>query len=360
MSENNVPFCHKTIQNQINLFENSVLLFAEPFSNWLEEKVDLPIFENIHIEPSRGFHQQPRLKTEELKAISPVVHYENVPQPQNTSNNVQVIQSGGPTNILPAAAAQDTNLLLQEFEHVFDHVEMTHGQLTPPQSPPLQQHHHHLQQQPEQVLTPLTPIQASTFHLLQNSAAALYFQQPPQAIGVIELPPGTPQPDVAHELAVVEELVRSRAENMVDSWNNSPTSSSKSLSVIQSPSSPSSSSSSGFSEYSSDPEWIPEPVHSTESDQLVERPARGRKRAGKPYSRIGPEDKKSRKKEQNKNAATRYRLKKKAEIEEILSEEKGLIDSKTDLQAKVSDLQREIKCLKGLMRDLFKAKGLIQ
>lgn len=156
---------------------------------------------------------------------------------------------------------------------------------------------------------------------------------------------------------MVDELVRSRAEDMVDIWNSSASSSN---SVITSPSSPSSSSSSGFSEYSSDPEWIPEPVQSGETFPLVEKSSRGRKRAGKPYSRVGPEDKKSRKKEQNKNAATRYRMKKKAEIEEILGEEKVLLDHKTDLEAKVCDVQREIKCLKGLMRDLFRAKGLIK
>lgn len=79
----------------------------------------------------------------------------------------------------------------------------------------------------------------------------------------------------------------------------------------------------------------------------------------KPYSRTSPEDKKFRKKEQNKNAATRYRMKKKAEVEEILGEERNLAKGNEGLDVKVEDLQREIKYLKGLMRDLFKAKGLI-
>lgn len=156
---------------------------------------------------------------------------------------------------------------------------------------------------------------------------------------------------MAHELAVVEELVRKRAENLVDNWEE------HQEYKTQSPSSPSSSSTSGFSEYSSDPEWIPEPV---QSPGFVERPSKSRKRATKPYTRLGPDDKKSRKKEQNKNAATRYRLKKKAEIEEILSEEKDLEDHHKELDSKVVDLQREIKYLKGLMRDLFKAKGLMK
>lgn len=157
----------------------------------------------------------------------------------------------------------------------------------------------------------------------------------------------TPQPDVAHELAVVEELVRTRAENLVYSWEEQKN---------QPPSSPSSNSSSSYSEYSSDPEWIPETINSP-SEYIGK--VKQRKRATKPYSRLAPEDKKSRKKEQNKNAATRYRMKKKQEIEEILSEEKDLQDKHDDLENKVTELQREIKYLKSLMRDLFKAKGLI-
>lgn len=231
---------------------------------------------------------------------------------------------------------QDTTTLLQEFETVFDAVEMTHNTLTPPQSPPC----------PEKFvnLTPMTNVNFS------QQIPQVYYQQEREV--TLELQqPGTPQPDVAHELAVVDELVRTRAENLVDAWEDNR------QDEVTSPSSPSSSSSSGFSEYSSDPEWIPEPVQS--SDYIL-RSAKPRKRASKPYSRVGPEDKKSRKKEQNKNAATRYRQKKKAEIEEILGEEKVLIEYHDKLDTEVSDLQREIKYLKSLMRDLFKAKGLIQ
>lgn len=90
----------------------------------------------------------------------------------------------------------------------------------------------------------------------------------------------------------------------------------------------------------------------------VELPKTSRKRS-KPYARANPEDKKSRKKEQNKNAATRYRMKKKAEIEVVLEEERNLQKENDGLENKIGDLQRELKCLKGLMRDVFKAKGLI-
>lgn len=223
-----------------------------------------------------------------------------------------------------SAAIPDTPSLLKEFETVLDAVEMTHGTLTPPQSPPYEQ----------PMLTTLEPI--SPQYRLQS------FNRAPLIVPLDFAPVHTPQPDVAHELAVVDELVRSRAQDMVE-WS--------------SPSSPSSSSSSFGDCSSDDPEWIPEVGEAQNSPkQLVEKQSRKR---SKPYSRVSGEDKKSRKKEQNKNAATRYRMKKKAEVEEILEEERGLQKQNEDLDNKIGDLQREIKYLKGLMRDLFRAKGLI-
>ncbi|KAB0792743.1 hypothetical protein PPYR_14702 [Photinus pyralis] len=151
------------------------------------------------------------------------------------------------------------------------------------------------------------------------------------------------QTDVARELAVVDELIRARAENL-----------------IQSPPSPCSNSS-DFS--SDDPEWIPETVESSSDYETLPSPPRaeggGGRRRSKPYSRVGNEARKSRKKEQNKNAATRYRMKKKAEVEEILKEETDLAKHNEGLECQITELQREIKYLKGLMRDVFKAKGLL-
>lgn len=51
---------------------------------------------------------------------------------------------------------------------------------------------------------------------------------------------------------------------------------------------------------------------------------------------------------------------KKQEIKEILGEERELTEHNEKLKNQVTDLQREIGYLKGLMRDLFKAKGLIK
>lgn len=257
---------------------------------------------------------------------------------------------------MKTALVPDTRSLLKEFETVLDAVEMTHGnfaspktppyeQLTPPQSPPYEQ----------PILTTLETIPAQPIYQIENKHQAVYHVPERQIVSnmlpyphtplniSLEYPVvNTPQPDVAHELAVVDELVRSRIDDMVQ-WSG--------------PSSPSSSSSSNFGDCSSDdPEWIPETVEPQPDLDISGKTSRKR---AKPYSRTSTEDKKSRKKEQNKNAATRYRLKKKAEIEEILEEERKLQKKNEELENKIGDVQREIKYLKGLMRDLFKAKGLI-
>ncbi|CAG9087815.1 unnamed protein product [Plutella xylostella] len=207
------------------------------FSNWLEEKVELPIFEAISLAPAPA----------------------------------------------AVAVAPRTDDLLREFETVYGAVELTH--LTPPQSPPL----------------PATQLLQSYAHLAAAPA-------PPAPAPAPAAPAAWPQPDLERALQDVDELVRRRAEQLTDSG--------------------------------ADDEWAA-PAH-----------------RAKPYARS--DDRRSRKKEQNKNAATRYRQKKKAEVEVLLQEEAALRGRHAALGTKCSDLQREIRYLKGLMRDLFKAKGLIK
>lgn len=142
-------------------------------------------------------------------------------------------------------------------------------------------------------------------------------------------------------MQVVDELVRARAENLPD-WTSDDESSLTSCSPNSSPRSSSDDSFDNASQ-SNDDEWSPAPVET--------KPSKRRVRSS--------DDKKSRKKEQNKNAATRYRQKKKAESEVVLEEERELQKQHDKLQTKYSDLQREIKYLKGLMREVYSAKGLL-
>jgi cyclic AMP-dependent transcription factor ATF-4 len=354
----------------------------ESFADWLEEKIDLPIFEELPV-PECGQNR--------------AVVYPNVTKPQLQQHPQQHVDT--------------TQTLLREFETVLGDVEACHqinstSTLTPPQSPPP------IIKQQQQLVASL-PTQTNT-HLLvslqplhQTQAAAFVYEQQHQqhheesvaaitsahghhhhshhqdAYTVSTLPltesiiepqiaehwsaenlslvPLVQGSDVAHELAKVDEYVRSCAEDVaVISGSSSSISSS-------SPPSPCTSSnasciSSEDSADPDDPDWSYESAAST-STGSGRRASTSQSRAGrraKPYSRPSVEDKRVRKKEQNKNAATRYRQKKKQEIKQILGEEQELANRNEKLQTQVKDLQREIGYLKGLMRDLFKAKGLIK
>ncbi|XP_035446912.1 activating transcription factor of chaperone isoform X1 [Spodoptera frugiperda] len=252
------------------------------FSNWLEEKSELPIFENISQVPERV--EPP------IPVSLPIAPTYSAPQP--------------------------TEDLLREFETVYGAVELTH--LTPPQSPP--------GPATQLLLSYAQQAQCTTF------APALPLVPPQEQWPVmpapVQVPDSVPHYDCGYE--DVEELVRHRAAQLA-----SPQHSGGSASVSPQSSPPSSPRSS-----CTDDEW-----------SSSSRP--------KPYSRPS-DDRRSRKKEQNKNAATRYRQKKKAEIEDLLNEEQQMRERNSKLSDKCSDLQREIRYLKGLMRDLYKAKGLIK
>ncbi|XP_041986678.1 activating transcription factor of chaperone [Aricia agestis] len=232
--------------------------------------------------------------------------FESIPHIPGAEAEVPLAGPGGPIPVGPVGpyaaqiVPQPTEELLREFETVYGVVKLTH--LTPPQSPP----------------GPATQL-------------LLSYAQQAQAPPADQWPVGLPAaPPVDYdESQALEELVRNRAAQLA-SPHPSPRSSS--------PSPRSSPSSSPRS--STDEEW-------------------GAPSRPKPYSRA-PDDRRSRKKEQNKNAATRYRQKKKAEIEVLLTEEQALCRRHAELGDKCADLQREIRYLKGLMRDLFKTKGLIK
>ncbi|XP_050309855.1 activating transcription factor of chaperone isoform X2 [Anthonomus grandis grandis] len=248
-----------------------------------------------------------------------------------------------PVPLKPEYYKPDPNptYLFNEFEKVY--FELNHNALTPPQSPPSE----------PTIITTLEPLMGvSTYQQVPVVVPDTKPQEQQQQQQLFPANPdnydaaATPQPDIAHELAVVDELVRTTIDDM--QWASGP-------------SSPESSSNSNFGDCSSssseDPEWTLDHAENYK-DTSFGLGQKAKRRGSKPYS-ASPDDKKSRKKEQNKNAATRYRMKKKAEVEEILNEEKGLLDKHGELTNQITDLQREIKYLKGLMRDLLKAKGVI-
>lgn len=289
----------------------------EPFSDWLEEKIELPIFEELPV-PENG-------------QIKPTIY----------------------NDVAKSHQHDDTQTLLQEFETVLGDVEACHqivpsssSTLTPPQSPPP----HKPLNVDTQLLVTLQPVQPLYFNqqsvygmVIPEEKSYVNEEVPVQWNGKSNVPldPLNTDDDVAHDLDVVDEYVRLYAKDIP-------------------PSSPCTSSGGSYTSSEDsvdDPDWILEAgkkstKHSSSSCGSTKR--------AKPYSRPSVEDKKVRKKEQNKNAATRYRQKKKQEIKEILGEERELADHNEKLKNQVTDLQREIGYLKGLMRDLFRAKGLIK
>lgn len=69
-------------------------------------------------------------------------------------------------------------------------------------------------------------------------------------------------------------------------------------------------------------------------------------------------DRKERKKKQNKDAALRYRLKKKQEQSNVFDECDQLEKTNVELKDKVDSMTREIQYLKDLLLEVYKAKGI--
>ena len=95
-------------------------------------------------------------------------------------------------------------------------------------------------------------------------------------------------------------------------------------------------------------EWTPDSPRSSKGRPMVKRsPKRTNKRAA-PYIK----DKKERKKQQNVEAARRYRDKKKLEASDIEVEEQALSERNKKLRSQVQELEAEVKTMKKLMLEL--------
>lgn len=274
---------------------------------------------------------------------------------------------------------QNTEELLMEFDYVYGNVELTH--LTPPQTPPQEAQCGSTEQPTYLTLPSDAPATNGSYYGFANSVnGAILLNQIPTVVEQHQQASAEPhqqvpgeyqlsdsfgfQPvdeveNIARNLELVEEIVRSRSKDLPDCHDEDSCSFSEAGSV--SSSSPMSDTSSSYcgSAYSrdQDDEWSP--ASSTKKNSISKVSGGGvSKKRTRPYGR-GIEDKKSRKKEQNKNAATRYRQKKKAEIEEILIVERQLKEKNDGLKSKSADIGREIRYLKNLMREICKAKGLL-
>ena len=110
----------------------------------------------------------------------------------------------------------------------------------------------------------------------------------------------------------------------------------------------------------SDSDWEPVVKASGRQRRTKQPPTAATPRSRKPYERqpkrgaVVIEDRKQRKKEQNKTAATRYRIKKKAELDVLLDEEDRLQKRNQQLQSEYDTLRSEVVFVKNLLRDVLK------
>lgn len=317
-----------------------------------------------------------KLKIPQLSAVAGGY----VSAPAAPSALVGIAPELGPfPNQRPPVKVQNTEELLMEFDYVYENVELTH--LTPPQTPPQEDQYHGAGEQPTYLSLPQqnpAPVGGSgDFYgydgslnggIVLNQIPTVVEQLPTAVVEPLQQVPGEyeladsfgfqpvgEEENIENNMALVEEIIRSRSKDLPDCNDDDSCSSSEDGSVSSScPMSDASSSYCG-SAYSrdQDDEWSPSSNYKKVAGGGVS------KKRTRPYGR-GIEDKKSRKKEQNKNAATRYRQKKKAEIEEILIVERQLKEKNDELKSKSADIGREIRYLKSLMREVCKAKGLLE
>merc|ERR1719177_115277 len=98
-----------------------------------------------------------------------------------------------------------------------------------------------------------------------------------------------------------------------------------------------------------DPDWTPDSPKTTKGRPPVIRTSPKTKTSRKaPYIK----DKKERKKQQNVEAARRYRDKKKSELLNVEGEEQTLADKNKVLKSEVSDLEVKVRTMKQLMAEL--------
>ena len=105
------------------------------------------------------------------------------------------------------------------------------------------------------------------------------------------------------------------------------------------------------------PTLMEEPPARTYRPKPYERPRKPGSTKGLPKEVI-QQERKQRKKQQNKDAATRYRQKKKAEATVVTGELQGLEDRNTTLKDQVESMTKEISYLKDLLAEVYQAKGL--
>lgn len=227
-------------------------------------------------------------------------------------------------------------------------------------------HHSSFHTTPATVSPIATPVTTSTIHAgsshalapatptatLQNLHFTNYYGAAPFT------PSEAPQTDDdKRNSQIVDDILKSFIKELPDLNDECESNSSSAYSTVSRPES-----------IVTDEDWSPDSSFSSsassspiygdadeDNSQFVQsKPSESKKRT-RPYGR-GVEDRKIRKKEQNKNAATRYRQKKKIEMENVLNEEQQLSQRNDELKRILAERQREAKYLKTLIREFYSQK----
>lgn len=167
--------------------------------------------------------------------------------------------------------------------------------------------------------------------------------------------------EIAREMQLVDEIVNMRAQELQlptnwQQFNDDCESQASSSLGSSSPSSNSSGADSSIAD--ADEDWLPEsssssPAHTiSEETSTPPSSSSSAKKRTRTYGR-GVEDRKIRKKEQNKNAATRYRQKKKIEMEHVLGEEQELMQANDVLRRTLAERRNESRYLRQLIREFY-------
>ncbi|KAH8324767.1 hypothetical protein KR074_000457 [Drosophila pseudoananassae] len=160
--------------------------------------------------------------------------------------------------------------------------------------------------------------------------------------------------EIARENQIIDDIVNMRAQELElpTNWEQDDCESQSSSSLGGS-----SASRVSGSIADADEEWIPESISSSSSPAhtSVEELAVSPKKRTRTYGR-GVEDRKIRKKEQNKNAATRYRQKKKMEMENVMGEEQELTQENEELRRRLGERRNEMRYLRQLIREFYQER----
>ncbi|XP_051859169.1 activating transcription factor of chaperone isoform X1 [Drosophila albomicans] len=244
-----------------------------------------------------------------------------------------------------------------EFQHC--DASFTLQQLTPPQSPP-QFNAYQQQQQQQELVKEEQKVQP---YVADVAAAPTAVVAPAYSF----TNNWTPVNDNVREAQLVDDIVNMRAKELElpTNWQlYNDDCESQASSSMGSSSSNSDTSVTGSSVADADEEWLPEmssnsPAHTIEEEQSPSASPSSSSGSAKKRTRTygrGVEDRKIRKKEQNKNAATRYRQKKKIEMEHVLGEEQELVQANEELRRTLSERRNESRYLRQLIREFYEGR----